>query len=151
MTKFTGSDIDLPALRGAYQVVENAIENDELLAFLDDIGNLYCTHPHAEWCRLDGEMWVVTFGGKVLRRRALSLPEVRGIHARSLSCAEAYSQRAALAGALEPFEKLARAVEHVPLARFGTVYEFGGVAITVPDLARVIAALALVRGEVSDG
>ena len=56
-------------------------------------------------------------------------------------------QKAALVEALEPFEKLARAVERVPFARFGTVYEFDGVAITVPDLARVIAALALVRGK----
>ena len=64
--------------------------------------------------------------------------------------AELEGQVEALVGALEPFAKLAEKVKRVPFARFGTVYEFDGVAITVPDLVRAIRALALVRGEASD-
>ena len=51
----------------------------------------------------------------------------------------------AMVEALEPLGKLAEAVKNVPFARFGTVCEFKGAAITVPDLARAQAALALTQ------
>ena len=95
-------------------------------------------------------MWIVTFGGKVLRRRALSLQEVRGIHARSLSCAEACSQRAALAEAAD-----------VLIRKLDSVWSWGNSATPehldwLDDLAavhivRLRALVAEVRVEVSDG